>query len=345
MQIGIRPADLQADRALLVDLQRRNLGVLEGEQRFDWLYLRNPHGKAMAWIALDEETKCTIGTAAAFPKRMYLGGSLQLGYVLGDFCIEPNFRSLAAALQLQGVCLEGLDSAGSTIAYDFPSDRMMSIYKRMNIPTAGRYVRWAKPLRADRQVMKFIKREQLSKWLAVPVNQLMEWTDIKSDAGTKWKIASHEEDCGEEFTRLAACVASLYGTCVARSADYLNWRYRKHPSTRYEILTAHRGEDLHGFLVFACEEEDARIVDLFGVSDATMWKSLLAELFRRLRYRRIITISFPSLETNPWVESLRKFGFSQREYTPIVICASKKLSDGCSSATSPLFLVDGDRES
>jgi hypothetical protein len=345
MAIRIRPADLQEDRSYLIDLQKRNLSLFAGPERYDWLYLGSPHGKALAWIAVDEESGRGIGTAAAFPRKMYLGRSLCLGYVLGDFCIELPFRSLALALQLQRACLEGLDLAGSTIAYDLPSDRMMAIYNRMSIPTAGRYIRWAKLLRADRQIARIVKQSQLAKWLAAPVNQLIEWTDLLYHSDAKWKITKQAENCGEEFTRLASLVGSIYGTCVERSAEYLNWRFRKHPSIQHEILVARNGQELMGYVVFARTKEDARVVELFGVSDATLWTSLLNEVFRRLRAERVVTVSLPALETNPWVKSLRKLRFRERECTPAIVCPSREYSTNYNSAAPALFLTDGDRES
>src|SRR5215469_648699 len=102
----IRRADLQADRAVLIDLFQRNLNASAGKERFDWLYLGSPHGRALAWLAVDETSGRGVGAAAAFPRNVYVEGSVRLAYVLGDFCIDPPFRSLAIALQLQRTCLE-----------------------------------------------------------------------------------------------------------------------------------------------------------------------------------------------------------------------------------------------
>jgi hypothetical protein len=340
----IRRADLEADRSVLMDLLQRNLNASLGAERFDWLYLESPHGKALAWLALDEKSGQVIGAAAAFPRRMCVEGSVHLGYVLGDFSIEPPFRTLAVALQLQRRCLEELDSLGSALTYDFPSDRMMSIYKRMGIPASGRYTRWAKPLRADRQIGNIVKQSGLTKWLSAPVNRLMEWTDPRSDS-TRCKIRLQVEDCGEEFTQLARSVGSLYGSCVERSAAYLNWRFRKHPLTRHEFLVARHEEELLGYAVIAHSQHDARVVDLFGVSDDAVWTALLVQAFQCLRARRVFTLSLPALEINPWVNLLRKLGFRERECVPIIVRGSEKHSIKQNSIAPSLFLMDGDRES
>ena len=345
MPIRIRLADLEADRLSLIDLHQRNLNAGADKGRFDWLYHGNPHGKALAWLAFDEESGQGIGTAAAFPRQVYVGDSLRVGFVLGDFCIEPRFRSLALALQLQRACLEKLDSVGSALTYDFPSDRMMSIYKRMGIPATTQFVRWAKPLRADRQIGKLIKQPNLSKWLAAPVNRLMEWSDLPNETEDGCTIAGHEHDCGEEFTQLARSIGSLYGSCVERSAAYLNWRFRKHPFVHHELLTARRHGELVGYVVFAHMENDARVADLFGINDTSIWTLLLAAVCQRLRAQSVITLSLPALATNPWVKLLRKLGFRDRERGPIIVCDFRDDSTTSNSVVPPLFLTDGDRES
>lgn len=341
----IRLADLKLDRPLLTDLLSRNLnsGAAAGP-RFDWLYLENPQGLARVWLALDDRTASGVGAAAAFPRKLIVGDSIRLGYVLGDFCIDPQHRSLGLALQLQRACLEQLGSSGSCLAYDFPSEGMMAIYRRMQISPEGRMVRWSKPLRADRKIGESGVPSALVRILAAPINTLLEWKDIASLSNSGWTIAEHRGNCEDEFTQLAHAVGSRYGTCVERSSEYLNWRYLKHPLVHYEVLTARRGKDLMGYVVFSYMEQDAKIVDLFGFSNTEMWTALVAHVVLRLRTRAVITLSIPALTTNPWTGVLKKWGFRPRENAPVVICAPGSTTTFKHTA-SPWHLTDGDRES
>jgi hypothetical protein len=345
MPYSIRRADLDVDRKLLGDLHCNNLNPTAGGPRFDWLYLGNPYGPARAWIAIDKNTGKGVGAAAAFPRRLSVRGSSRTGYVLGDFCIDRQYRSLGLALQLQRTCLEQVGSECPASSYDFPSDRMMAIYHRLRIDPMGMAVRWSKLLRAERKIGKLVKSSALAKTLAAPVNKLMEWKDSPSASTGGWTIAEHLGDCDEEFTRLARAVGSRYGTCIERSAEYLNWRYLKHPSVRHQILTARWGEELKGYVVFAHTEKDARIVDLFGFSDTPMWTALVTGAVASLRARMVVSVSFPALATNPWAGLLPKWGFHPRESSPVVVYVSGKAAEPEESAASSWFLVDGDRES
>jgi GNAT superfamily N-acetyltransferase len=345
MPVNIRLADLEVDRPLFTVLLSRNLSPSAGGARFDWLYLQNPHGLARAWVAIEENTGKGIGAAAAFPRKLCIEGSICLGYVLGDFCIDPQYRSLGLALQLQRACLEHVGSTSSTLGYDFPSNQMMAIYRRMQIVPTGQMARWSKPLRAERKIGKLVKSVRLARTLAVPINKFLEWKDITSVSNRGWSIAEHQGDCTEEFTRLTRAVGSHYGIFVERSAQYLNWRYLRHPLVHYEILTARRGEALMGYVIFSRTNEDANIVDLFGFGNAEMWAALVGHVVAHLHAHGIITVSLPALATNPWTGLLKKWGFHQREGSPLVVHASQKMKASSENPKFPWFLTDGDRES
>jgi|HubBroStandDraft_6_1064221.scaffolds.fasta_scaffold95078_2 GNAT superfamily N-acetyltransferase len=342
----IRTADPIADRALLTDQLSRNLSPDAGGHRFDWLYLENPHGRARAWVAIENSSGRGLGVAAAFPRRLLVGDTVRLGYVLGDFCVDPQHRSLGLALQLQRASLEQIVSEPLAIAYDFPSDRMMAIYRRMKVSPTDQIVRWAKPLRADRKIDSLLRSPELARAVAAPLNVMLKWRDFSSFRNSGWTIVVHEGICKEEFTTLAHSVGSRFGSCIERSAAYLNWRYLQHPLVHYEILTARQAGELRGYVVFSHTGKDAKIVDLFGFSDTAMWTSLVARVVALLRERGVVTLSMPALASSPWAGLLMGWGFRPRESAPLVVCGTSKGGTALGEElTDPWFLMDGDRES
>jgi hypothetical protein len=221
----------------------------------------------------------------------------------------------------------------------------MAVYRRMQIAPMGQMVRWSKPLRAERKMGELVKSVRLARNLAVPINKLLQYKDIAPGSDRRWSIAEHQGDCDEEFTALARTVCSHYGICVERSAQYLNWRYLRHPLVHHEFLTARRGKVLLGYIIFVKTSEYAKIVDFFGFCNAAMWTALVAHVVALLRTRGIITVSVPALATNPWAGLLKKWGFRQREACPVVVYASGEMTASREGPTFPWFLTDGDRES
>ena len=127
MPVAVRPAHYESQSQELIGVLQMNLPQLPHLRLFPWLYLGNPEGQALTWVASDAER--IVGVAAAFPRRFYFFGEETRGYVLGDFCINPGHRSLGLAVALQRACLEGLSAGDAGFIVDFPSQTMLAIYK------------------------------------------------------------------------------------------------------------------------------------------------------------------------------------------------------------------------
>jgi GNAT superfamily N-acetyltransferase len=346
MSDRIRRADPETDRALLIELLSQNLTPEAGGRRFDWLYLDSPHGRARVWVVTEGDTGRGLGVAAAFPRRLFVHGRLRDGYVLGDFAIEPRHRNLGLALQLQRASLDQLAVSSTSPAYDFPSDRMMAIYRRMRLSPASQMIRWAKPLRTDRKIKGSVKSAELASLLAAPLNVLLKWTDFSTHLKTEWTIAKQVGACTEEFTHLAHSIGSQYGSCVERSAEHLNWRYLQHPLVPHELWTARRDAKLAGYVVFSHTGDDARIVDLFGFSDTEMWTALVAQVVSLVRVRGAVTLSISATASSPWSARLKKWGFRLREGSPFLVCGTAPAKNGVDpDSNDSWFVTEGDRES
>ena len=82
MAIAIREADIESDRLLLMEAPFHYLTPPSDGPRFDWLYRNNPHGQVRAWIAMDRDRDVIVGSAAAFPRRLYVGDGEEFVWVL-----------------------------------------------------------------------------------------------------------------------------------------------------------------------------------------------------------------------------------------------------------------------
>jgi hypothetical protein len=340
MPIVIRPAHLESDRELLNAILKRFLTPLANGSRFNWLYRDNPFGQARVWLAIESDTGAVVGTASAFPRRLYAHGCEVSAWVLGDFCINDQYRSLGPALKLQRACLMEVNSGGAELCYDFPNMLMMAVYKRLGVGYTGQMLRLAKPLRVDRTVRKAIKIPLLAQGVTVAGNRVLALLDRQHKALGCWRFSLHQEECDDEFSALARKVGGRYGVCVQRSAEYLNWRYFANTYCQYELLTARYQGDLAAYVFFTQIGEDAIVGDLFGIAEPVVLARLVDELVDLLRGRGVVTISAPILWSHPWRPLLESRGFRVREASPIVIYGKQSSWEGLD-----WFLMYGDRDS
>ena len=346
MKTLIRRADLESDRLPLIGFLREFLTPLSDERRFDWLYRENPYGKALAWIAVNQKSGTIIGTAAAFPRPISGLGNQLIGHVLGDFCIHPHFRSIGPALALQRACVQELTSGSSSVGYDFPSEAMMAIYHRLGSVSSAQMIRMAKPLRVDRKIGEKVKLRGAARGLSSVGNRLLKWRDRVRRVNGVEQIGLHTAGFGVEFSELAARALAEDKVCVARTREYLNWRFLANPMQRFEMLTARRDTQLAAYVIFIQEGENARIVDLFGSDDSELLSRLVVESVNLLRERRVMTLSASVLASHSHGALLRRLGFYGRETYPVVFYYPQRTGIPDSRVRqSAWLLMDGDRDS
>ena len=338
MAIWIREACLDTDAPVLISLAREHLTANSDGRRFAWLYTGNPFGRAQAWLAYDDATAAPIGMAAVFPRAMYLNGEGVSAGVFGDFCVHHKYRTLGPALELLRACVASVRAGQLAFCYDFPSRVMASLYKRLGIQPGCNSVRLAKLLVKQTTLAHFLRNRWLSGFVASLINRAAtirwrpHWRDLADfamEAGT----------FNQEYTDLAIRVASGWGDCTMRTAEYLNWRYVQHPFLKFETMSARYQGELLAYCVLTVSGGSATIVDFFGVVDDVLVSNLLQKATRLLLQRGVESINFPVVANPLLVHRLSRMGFCRRELAPVVICG------GATPAPGNLFLVDGDRES
>src|SRR5260370_37418653 len=100
MRITVRPADLHADRDVLIDMMLRFLTPMSNGARYDWLYQQNPDGPAQLWVLIDSDTDAIVGSGRFVPRRVDVNGRGRLGGFLVDFWIPPGCRRRLPGMQL-----------------------------------------------------------------------------------------------------------------------------------------------------------------------------------------------------------------------------------------------------
>jgi hypothetical protein len=343
MSIRIRSAVLESDSTDLIDLFRRHLTALSDRHRFDWLYVQNPCGAARAWVACNGDKGEVVGAAAAFPRKIHLAGVEMSGWVLGDFCLEEKFRSLGPAVQLQRACLEAVASPFE-FCYDFPSQSMLAVYKRLGVQQTGCVVRWAKPLRVEQKLEPIIRSRKIAKTLGLIGNAVLVRRGYKGEKNG-CEVTLHTGPCGEEFSVLDRTLAVGPGVRLARTAEYLNWRYLAHPSQAHEILTVRREGILVGYVVLISDPNIASIVDILAVEEPAIIALLLSAAVEKIRRRGAAAANLIAGDGHPLNGIFELAGFRRREASPFVVCTGRNPMVAETSFQRNWYLMHGDRDS
>jgi GNAT superfamily N-acetyltransferase len=343
MALMIRAADLARDRELIIETLQRYLTPLSDSARYEWLYCGNPYGQAVAWIASDESSGETVGMASAFPRRVILGGTGEPCWVLGDFCVHPRYRSLGPALMLNRACLSGVDRGTVAFCYDFPSERMMAIYRRLGIEPYGWMTRFAKVLRWGPKLGGVTSTPWLRKGLEILGGIRDRWSAPRPTAPPGVTLSLETAACGQAFDELDR-TRERSKIHLERSSSYLNWRYRANPLGRYEFLTARRGDQVLGYAIFGRSDSDAILADLFALEEP-ITRALLDGVASIARERGAVTLSAPALSSHPLVPHLLRSGFRPRERYPVILYGRRNAERALAPAGGDWPFLHGDRDS
>lgn len=343
MSVQILCGSLESYQADLIVLFRQYLTSDSDENRFNWLYKQNPYGRARAWVASDVQKGRIIGAAAAFPRKFYFQGEERLGWVLGDFCLAEQYRSMGPALQLQRACL-GAVEAPYDFCYDFPSKRMMAIYKRLGVQQSGSLVRWAKPLRVEDRLKSVVRSESLTRALGRFCNVVLAFRGWKGTTNA-CDIEPHQGPCGEEFTVLDEALRKVPRLLPARTAAYLNWRYLEHPSRAHLILVARKKGIIIGYVIVRNESQNARIVDLASMERPAVIARLIDAAVRVLRLNGAKTVNLSAGDGHPWSGLFERAGFRRRESSPMVVVSHVGATIKEYDFKTQSYLMEGERDS
>src|SRR4051812_2558832 len=89
MSFAVRAAT-EADRPEVVALIREMIPGVDANARVRWLYERNPAGRALTWVAIENGE--VAGCTSFFPFRLWLDREEVLGALGGDGYVRPKFR-------------------------------------------------------------------------------------------------------------------------------------------------------------------------------------------------------------------------------------------------------------
>lgn len=337
MGICVREADLDGELPLLMRVLNDNFGARVPLDRFRWLYLDNPDGRAVAWFAVDDRSGDVVGSTVVTPRRVRIGCSGQevVAWNCGDFSIHPRYRTMGAALKLRRAARDAVDSGVRPFLYAHPNDRMLPVHLKVGHAPLGRMVRYARRMRietgraivdsAAAMVLRFAGRESF----------------VRRGDEIELVTSIH----GPEFDELYERTAKRLGTALVRDATYVRWRFLEMPCEQHEIIVARRRSALTGYLAFSIRDRTAHIKDWLAIDDSARDR-LFAGLVREMGTRDVVTLSVVALETHPDVAAWCRFGFFRRpeSSTAITYSGPSFAQKREVSAAQAWYMTVGDRD-
>lgn len=313
MAYTVERADLVADRQELLALWKRN--HVGGEERFRWIYERNPAGQPTCFLARDGRTSKLVGCTTLFPRPVYIQGRLVRGGIAGDFAVDKEHRLLGPALMLQRAAVAHCDGENFQILYGNPNSRSEAVLRRVGYKKVAPQLQLTKPIRSRYYLARRVRPWALSHVLSKPLDLALKVSSrdvyFKHPRNTEFHLSSSFD---ERFDRLWMRSMNSFTIIGCRSSDYLRWKFEMAPSGNYRIFTLsdRTTTELDGYIVFSQNENSVTISDLFVANTGNNLDTLLAGFITGQREEGADFISLCYAGSPQVTRSLLKFGFSLR---------------------------------
>jgi hypothetical protein len=313
----VKKADVLRDREIILEILKKNRSRenYSYEDRYDWIYLRNPDGNAIPWIIWNQEKGIPVGFTAVFPRRVLVEGKEEVCWNCGDFSIETKYRSLGVALQLRREAKKEVEGGKVDFLYAHPNDKMAVIHLKAGHERLGFMKRYALPLRIDDYLQTRFQNRLLFKIMTLPGNLLLNMNLLFRKQKHSLDYTLHQIPKFEtRHTDIFYEFAKKHRIIGIRDTVYLNWKYLDNPNYQYSLVEFYYKDKFVGYVLFSDHDSVVGIVECIVHPEEFVYDALL--LFIKLIRKAFpgkSSISTVTFENNYTIPFLRKLNFQYRD--------------------------------
>ena len=267
--ITVRRCEFHRDVDALLDL----FGVVFG-QRIDrlvweWKHRLHPAGGSVSFVAEDAKDK-VIAHFGYLPWRMRVAGRELIACQGVDLMVHPDYRRRGLAYELVTACRHQMIEKGWHYTFGFPGRASLHLgLKKIGYTHLLTLPYLTSPSRGLTATTR----------AARSVRNRMFWFRSSSSTETPGTIRVREIHAFDDTVNLLSRQLSGDNKVVTvRDAEFLNWRFFRHPINRYTVLSAEDENELQGYCVVRGRE----IVDLQAVDKPEVASCLVAHSVRHI---------------------------------------------------------------
>ena len=282
------------------------------QERYEWLYLSNPHGRALTWLAVERASGETVGCSSIFPRKVIVNGRERTGGIGGDCYIEPRVRRRGLATALHEASFAEMRAGGVEFMYGPPTPNNLGALVKAGSHVVTGYRRWVRPLTsrgAYRAAFSRVPTRLEARLADFPIMVLDRLTRSDATGFTLEQVYEFGPEFGEMFNGAAA----THRVACSRDEQYLAWRYHQTPGMRQIPLAVKREGEVVGFVGLEKAGEYAAIADLFCSDDSKLIDAIAQLVIEYATASGCSSLEISMTEECAIAHRLRRHGFIGRD--------------------------------
>jgi hypothetical protein len=279
--------------------------------RYAWLHEMNPAGPGALWLARDAAGRA-VGTAAVHRRRILIDGHAHRAGLPADFVVARDVRGFGPALALQRAVLAACENGDFDFLYGFPNRAAKPVFERIGY-RVGDSRRLARPLRLSSYLSRGRRWRSLVSVFAGPLDHLLHLLS-RETYGAMPRRAHVEplEHFGPEFDAFWKRARIGHAVIGDRDATYMNWRYGKSPTRRYDVIALRQDAEILATIVSYRIGNVVFVADALA-RDASAFDAIFAAFLRAQRRAGLDGVSLIAMGDLGVAAGMEKYGFIRRE--------------------------------
>lgn len=231
--------DTEDEKIAILDLTKTVFGDsdITNSTYFDWQYRKNPNGKAIILLAYEDSNNMLIGTSSILPLNLVINGEIIHSSLACNVQVHPDYRK---------------KNIFSNLLSSMPNNAMdSSIYSLFAIPNDNSFKAFINEGSTEITRLPLqIKPIKLSEYFNSPLKQILKPFDIF------WKntknfpqIEELHNNFDDSFDILLEKTSKRVSVINNKTKEFLNWRYKNHPTQNYRIFILKINEKLVGYII------------------------------------------------------------------------------------------------
>ena len=258
---------------------------------FDWLYRRNPYGRAHVWYLAEKATGRILKTGAGFPWPIWRGDVALRGVLGGDAATVPDWQRKGLS-EIRRKVVRSHPWHETTVGIGEPNEG-----SRIVTTKSGEATSILGQLRGGVAVLRagpLLAHTRLPAGLARPVGALANpvfsaWQRLGARARSDVRFEPIDR-FHADFDELTLRTMSFPLYWCPHDADFLNWRYLEHPIESYTAFAMVEAERPVGYSVIRFAGREATLSEFAVAADRA--EALLAHVLWTARQAGCASVNF-----------------------------------------------------
>jgi N-acetylglutamate synthase-like GNAT family acetyltransferase len=232
--------DTEDEKQEILDLTKKTFGDVEitNPSYFDWQYRNNPDGKALVLLFRDDSNNQIIGTNTIIPLKLIVDGEIITSSLACNVQVHPDYRK---------------KKIFSKLLLSMPKFAIVNgIHSLFAIPNDNSFKAFINEGSIEiTQLPLLIKPIKFSQYFGFPIKQILKPFDIfwKKRNTLFHNVEQFNDIFDDSFENLAKKTSKRISVMNSRKKEFLNWRYKNHPTRKYQIFTLKDNNDLIGYII------------------------------------------------------------------------------------------------